>query len=77
MTTSELTFDLNYNLARFHRVSRRYREAIQLHGMALASRRQKLGVDHVDTLRSQSSLANAFYAAGYYQQARQMFQDTL
>ncbi len=70
-------FNVNYHLARFHRVSRRYGPAIRLHQEALAERERTLGPDHPETLRSCTGLANSFYAAGHYGMAMDLFRETL
>ena len=70
-------FNVDYHLARFHRVSRRYGQAIHHHYQGLMERRRTLGPDHPDTLRSSTGLANSFYAAGYYDEALALFRDTL
>ena len=78
MTTGQPTgFNVNYHLARFHRVSRRYGPAIRLHQQALAERERTLGSDHSETLRSCTGLANSFYAAGHFQMAMELFLETL
>lgn len=70
-------YNLPYNLARFHRVGRRYELALRLHQDALAQREQTLGPDHPDTVRSLTSLANTCYAAGRYPEALELFQEAL
>ena len=78
MTTAQPAgFNVNYHLARFHRVSRRYGPAIRLHQEALAERERTLGPDHPETLRSCTGLANSFYAAGHYGMAMDLFRETL
>ena len=77
MTSGQPTgFNVNYHLARFHRVSRRYGPAIRLHQQALAERERTLGPDHPETLRSCTGLANSFYAAGHFQMAMDLFRET-
>ena len=70
-------FNVNYHLARFHRVSRRYGRAIRLHQQALEERERTLGSDHPETLLSCTALANSFYAAGHFDIATDLFQETL
>ena len=78
MTTEQpAAFNVDYHLARFHRVSRRYGQAIHHHYLALMDRRSSLGPDHPDTLRSSTGLANSFYAAGHHDEALALFRDTL
>ena len=76
-TEQPSAFNVNYHLARFHRVSRRYNRAIRLHQQALAERERTLGADHPDTLRSCTGLANSFYAAGHFDVALDLFRETL
>ena len=76
-TEQSASFNVDYHLGRFHRVSSRYGQAIQLHHRALMDLRESLGPDHPETLRSSTALANSFYAAGHFQEAIALFGDTL
>ena len=76
-TEQSASFNVDYHLGRFHRVSSRYGQAIQLHHRALMDLRESLGPDHPETLRSSTALANSFYAAGHYPEAIALFEDTL
>ena len=51
--------------------------ALPLFQRALATRRDRLGDDHPDTLASANNLAQDLFALGQYQQARDLDEDTL
>jgi serine/threonine protein kinase/tetratricopeptide (TPR) repeat protein len=54
-----------------------YAKAVALHERALAERRQYLGPDHPDTLRSMNGLAAAHRSAGNWDKALPLLEETL
>ena len=66
-------------LERWHqgRATGRFEEALRLFQANFDARSQLLGPQHPATFRSQSSLANCFYAAAEYNEAIKLFQEIL
>jgi tetratricopeptide (TPR) repeat protein len=57
------------------RAIREYGECFTLYAENIRIHSEKLGEEHPQTLRSLSRLANTYYAAGRYEDAKPMFED--
>ena len=69
------TINARSGLARSLRAIHKYEECFSLYAENIRIHREKLGPEHPQTLRSLSRLANTYFAAGWYQDAKPMFEN--
>ena len=63
-----------HNLTIVYRKKRQYDEAEKLYKRVLTDRKEKLGSQHSDTLRTMHNLAIVYRSKGQYDEAEELYQ---